>query len=164
MLRDARAPALVQSALNRVYNQFYRHQLAYYHPSDNCTSISVDTLRALGWPVPARGPSNRLLAWVGFPFVALKERSFGKAKLAFDYLYTDQTRLLPAVALEEAFASVMATRRVARCPKTAGVWRACSREDLDGDRVRAHSAVSVEPRVRRRARGVARRIRGARAR
>lgn len=111
VLRDERAPALVQSALNRVYNQFYRHQLAYYHPSENCTSISVDTLRTLGWPIPARGPSSRVLAWLGFPFIALKERSTGKAKLAFDYLCTDQTRLLPAAALEEAFGSLLALSR-----------------------------------------------------
>ncbi len=108
VLRDARVPALVQSALNRVYNQFYRHQLTYYHPTENCTSISVDTLRALGWPIPARGPSSRLLAWLGFPVLALKERSIAKAKLSFDYLYADQTRLFPAAAAEEAFASLWA--------------------------------------------------------
>ena len=107
VLRDERAPVLVQSALNRVYNQFYRHQLEYYHPTQNCTSISIDTLRALGWPIPARGPTSRALAWAGFPFIALKEMSIGKAKLAFDYLYNDQTRLLPAAALEEAFGSLI---------------------------------------------------------
>jgi hypothetical protein len=111
VLREESAPALVQSALNRVYNQFYRHQLAYYHPSENCTSISIDTVRTLGWPIRARGPSSRVLAWLGFPFIALKERSIGKAKLAFDYLYADQTRLLPAAALEEAFASLLALSR-----------------------------------------------------
>ncbi len=108
VLRDERAANLVQSALNRVYNHFYRHQLDYYHPSQNCSSISIDTLRALGWSIPARGPSHRVLAWAGFPFMALKEGSFGKAKQAFDYLVTDQTRLLPAAALEEAFGSLWA--------------------------------------------------------
>ncbi len=107
VLDDERAAVLVQSALNRVYQQFYRHQLVYYHPNQNCASISVDTLRALGWEVPARGPSSRVLAWLGFPFVAIKDRSIGKAKLAFDYLRTDQTRLLPAAALEEAYASLL---------------------------------------------------------
>ena len=63
VLRDGRAAALVQGALNRVYNQFYRHQLDYYHPTQNCTSISVDTLRALGWPVPARGATSAVGAW-----------------------------------------------------------------------------------------------------
>ena len=62
VLADERAAVLVQSALNRVYNQFYRHQLVYYHPNQNCASISIDTLRALGWDVPARGPSSRALA------------------------------------------------------------------------------------------------------
>ncbi|MCO5122588.1 MAG: hypothetical protein M9915_02430 [Rhizobacter sp.] len=108
VLDDERAAVLVQSALNRVYNQFYRHQLVYYHPNQNCASISVDTLRALGWDVPARGPSSRVLAWLGYPFIALKDMSIGKAKLAFDYLRTDQTRLMPAAALEEAFASLLA--------------------------------------------------------
>jgi hypothetical protein len=108
VLRDERAAALVQSALNRVFNQFWRHQLVYYHPNQNCASISIDTLRALGWPVPARGPASRLLAWLGYPVIALKERSVGKAKLAFDYLRTDLTRLLPAVALEQAYAGLLA--------------------------------------------------------
>jgi hypothetical protein len=96
VLKDERAAVLVQSALNRVYNQFWRHQLVYYHPNDNCASISIDALRALGWNIPRRGPTSRTLAWLGFPFIALKELSVGKAKLAFDYLRTDQTRLLPA--------------------------------------------------------------------
>jgi hypothetical protein len=108
VLKDARASVLVQSALNRVYNQFWRHQLVYYHPNENCTSISIDTLHALGWSVPQRGPTSRLLAWLGFPFLALKEFSVGKAKLAFDYLRTDLTRLMPAAALEEAFGSLLA--------------------------------------------------------
>jgi len=34
--------------------------------------------------------------------------SIGKAKLAFDYLRSDQTRLMPAAALEEAFGSLLA--------------------------------------------------------
>jgi hypothetical protein len=108
VLNDERAAVLVQSALNRVFNQFYRHQLVYYHPNQNCASISVDTLRALGWEVPRRGPSSRVLAWAAYPFIALRDRSIGKAKLGFDYLRTDQTRLMPAAALEEAFASLLA--------------------------------------------------------
>jgi len=103
VLAQDRAANLVQSAFGRVYNQFYRHQLVYYHPTTNCTSISVDTLRALGLNVPARGPTSRLLAWVGFPLLVAKERSIEKAKQAFDYLSVDQTRLLPAAAIEDIF-------------------------------------------------------------
>jgi hypothetical protein len=108
VLRDERAASLVQSGLNRVFQQFYRHQLVYYHPNQNCTSISIDTLRSLGWDVPARGPTSRVLAWAAYPFIAVKDLSIGKARLAFDYLRTDQTRLLPAAALEQAFASLWA--------------------------------------------------------
>jgi hypothetical protein len=108
VLRDARAANLVQSALGRVYNQFYRHQLAYYHADANCTSISVDTLRALGWPIPRRGPTSRWLAWLTFPLMIATDRSLARAKVSFDYMCTDQTRLLPSAALEEAYASVRA--------------------------------------------------------
>src|SRR5437762_2557847 len=107
VLSRERATALVQAALGRVYNQFYRHQLVYYHPTTNCTSISVDTLRALGFDVPARGPTSRLLAWVGFPYFAAKELSVDKAKLAFDYLTVDQTRLMPAAAIETIFGGLL---------------------------------------------------------
>jgi hypothetical protein len=54
-LRDAVRRVHVQSAFGRVFNQFYRHQFAYQHARANCTGISVDALRAIGWQVPARG-------------------------------------------------------------------------------------------------------------
>ena len=120
VLRDARAASLVQSALGRVYNQFYRHQLAYYHPDDNCTSISIDTLRALGWHIPRRGPTSRWLPWLAFPLILAKERSLARAKVAFDYMCTDQTRLLPAAALEDAYASAHALVTGARCDGRLG--------------------------------------------
>jgi hypothetical protein len=41
-----------------------------------------------------------------YPAVAVKDLSIDKARLAFDYLRTDQARLLPAAALEQAFASL----------------------------------------------------------
>jgi hypothetical protein len=107
VLRDERAPALLQSALNRVYNQFYRHQLVYQHATMNCASISVDVMRALGWEVPARGATSRLLGAVGFPYFLATERSLAKAKTAYDYLVVDQTRLMPAAAFEEAGASLL---------------------------------------------------------
>ena len=108
VLRDARAPALVQAALNRVYNQFWRHQLVYRHATMNCASISVDVLRRIGWPIPARGPASRWLAAIAFPWLVVKERSIDKARTAFDYLWEDQTRLLPAAAFEEIGASLVA--------------------------------------------------------
>ena len=130
VLKDERAAVLVQSALNRVYNQFWRHQLVYYHPNENCASISIDVLRALGWNIPRRGPTSRTLAWLGFPFIALKELSVGKAKLAFDYLRTDQTRLMPAAALEEAFATLVAFGQ-GKTPDVDHLLARMLAEDLD---------------------------------
>jgi hypothetical protein len=108
VLRDERAPVLLQNALNRVYNQFYRHQLEYRHATMNCASISVDVLRALGWDIAARGASNRVLAAIGFPYFLATERSLAKAKTMYDYLVEDQTRLMPAATFEEIGASLLA--------------------------------------------------------
>ncbi|MEP7182172.1 MAG: hypothetical protein ABI886_08300 [Betaproteobacteria bacterium] len=132
VLSSPRAAELVQSALGRVYNQFYRHQLSYYHPDQNCTSISVDTLRALGWKVPGRGATSTVLGALTFPLIALKDRSISKAKLAFDYLNTDQTRMLPAAAFEQIFASLwaMAHDPGARAAGRSGTLGQMLAEDL----------------------------------
>jgi hypothetical protein len=74
----------------------------------NCTGISVDVLRALGWPVPSRGPTSRIAAGLGFPLFVARERSLAKARIAFDYLVEDQTRLMPAAAFEECGAAALA--------------------------------------------------------
>ena len=129
------------------------------------TARASASTRCARWAGRCRRAGRRTACSHGwaFPFVAVKERSFGKAKLAFDYLYTDQTRLLPAVALEEAFASVI-DAHAWRAPESGGALARMLAEDLAAHRLRAHSAVSVEPRLRRCARGVERRIRVARAR
>jgi hypothetical protein len=106
VLRRPDAAHLVQAALGRVYNQFYRRQLVYYHPDVNCTSISVDTLRTLGLAVARRRAERPLLAAAGFPLLVARERSLAKAKLWCDYLSADPTRLLPAAALQEVLAAL----------------------------------------------------------
>ncbi|TMG92904.1 MAG: hypothetical protein E6H76_00805, partial [Betaproteobacteria bacterium] len=45
VLKRKRVASQVQGALERTYNQFYRHQLLYDHATMNCTSISVNVLR-----------------------------------------------------------------------------------------------------------------------
>jgi len=107
-LSSDRAPALLQAALGRVYNQFWRHQIAYYHPTTNCTSVSVDTLDALGFRIKPRGATSRLQAILGYPWLLLTERSAAKAMQAVDYLWTEQTRMLPAAAFEEIGARLFA--------------------------------------------------------
>jgi hypothetical protein len=106
-LKDARSAAHLQSALGRVYNQFYRHQFAYQHARANCAGISVTTARTLGWQIPARGSEGWPKAIVGLPLVAAKEGSLTKGKATFDYLTEDQTRLYPAAAFEEMGADLL---------------------------------------------------------
>jgi hypothetical protein len=117
VLDDPRAALLVQSALGRVYNQFWRHQLAYYHPRVNCTSISVDTLAALGWRIRSRGPTSRAAAWLGLPWLMARERSVREGLRASDYLSADATRLLPAAAFEAVGASLVALVRRTEEPR-----------------------------------------------
>ncbi len=108
VLASDRAATLIQTTLNRTYNQFWRHQLPYRHATMNCAGISVDVLRALGWAIPSRGPTSPIAAGVGFPIFVAKERSVAKARTAFDYLVEDQTRLMPAAAFEECGAAALA--------------------------------------------------------
>jgi len=106
-LRDGRSAARLQSALGRVYNQFYRHQFAYRHGRANCAGISVTTARTLGWQVPVRGPESRLRGIVALPLVALREGSLNKGMTSFDYLTEDRNRLYPAAAFEEMGADLL---------------------------------------------------------
>lgn len=107
VLRDARAAAHVQSALGRIYNQFYRHQFSYQHARANCAGISVSALRALGWRIPARGPESWLRAIAALPAVTFANGSLRQGKASFDYLTEDRTRLYPAVAFEEIGADLL---------------------------------------------------------
>ena len=111
VLKRDRVAKRVQGALERVYNQFYRHQLVYRHTGMNCASISVDVLRVLGFDVPARGATSWAAAAFGFPYFALRDRSVAKAARAFDYLTEDRTRLLPAAAFEEIGAEMLRLAR-----------------------------------------------------
>ncbi len=113
VLADDAVPARVQGAFNRVYAQFWRHQLRYRHSLANCSGISVDTLRALGWRLPANEPgiASTALAWVALPWTLLTERSVSKARVAYEYLTEDRTRLFPAVAFETLGASLVGLAR-----------------------------------------------------
>jgi hypothetical protein len=107
VLRDQRTAAHIQSALWRVYNQFYRHQFSYQHARANCAGITVSTLRVLDWQVPARNPEGWLKAVASLPAVTLTSGSLKKGKAVFDYLTEDPTRLYPAAAFEEIGADLL---------------------------------------------------------
>ena len=130
VLREGRVAQRIQSALGRVYNQFYRHQFAYQHARANCAGISVTTLRTLGWQIPERGPESWLKALPALPLVTVKERSLARGKAVFDYLTEDRTRLYPAVAFEEIAADLM--RLAAGAPgRNAGPLEQALAEDID---------------------------------
>jgi len=120
VLGNERVPNQVQAALERTYNHFYRHQLVYRHATMNCTSISVDVLRALGWNVPARGATSWTTAVLGLPYFLLHDRSLANAAQTFDYLIEDQTRLFPAAAFEDIGSDLLqlATGTLPRTPST----------------------------------------------
>lgn len=106
-LRDERCAAHLSAALARVFNQFYRHQFVYQHAAANCAGICLSTLRAIGWQVPTLGASSWLKAVVGLPAVALRSGSLTEGKAIFDYLTEERTRLLPALAFEQAGADLL---------------------------------------------------------
>jgi hypothetical protein len=116
ILGSERTTSHVQGAMNRVYNHFYRHQLVYGNVTMNCAGISIDALRALGWNIDARAPVSRLVAWLGVPWFAIRDRSIARARQAFDYLSEDGTRMFPAAAFEETAADLLrlAAGQVAR--------------------------------------------------
>jgi len=109
ILKDDRATALLQGALNRLYLQFWRRQLNYQHSTMNCGSISVDTLRALGWEVPRRAPSmtSLALAWLSIPAMIFKEGKISVARTTYEYLTEDRTRLMPAAAFEQSIVDLL---------------------------------------------------------
>jgi hypothetical protein len=131
VLRDERTARRIQGALCRVYNHFYRHQLVYDHATMNCASISVDALRATGWRVPARGATARLLAAVGVPYFAIRERSFDKAAKTFNYLTEDRTRLFPAIAFEEIATSMLRLARGDEPDAALTAFESCLALDTD---------------------------------
>ena len=106
-LRNERTAAHLSSALARVFNQFYRHQFVYQHAAANCTGISVSTLRAIGWQLPVVGATSWWQAFAALPVVSVSSGSLSKGKASFDYLTEDQTRLLPAIAFEQAGADLL---------------------------------------------------------
>ncbi len=107
VLKRERIASRIQGALERTYNQFYRHQLVYRHTTMNCASISVDVLRVLDLGVRARGATSWPAAALGLPYFAVHDRSVTKAAQTFDYLTEDRTRLLPAAAFEEVGATLL---------------------------------------------------------
>jgi hypothetical protein len=130
VLGDERTASRVQGALCRVYNHLYRRQLVYDHATMNCASISIDALRAIGWKLRSRGPTTRLLAALGLPYFAVREKSLAKAARTFDYLTEDRTRLFPAIAFEEIGADLLCLAR-GEAARDRSEFETCLSEDIE---------------------------------
>ncbi|MGE5386665.1 MAG: hypothetical protein ACM3SV_12370 [Betaproteobacteria bacterium] len=102
VLKQDRAAAQYQDAINRVFNHFYRHDFVYRHASANCAGLNMETLRTIGWQIPLQGPTSRAKAIAALPFMSIKERSLENGMKATDYLMAEQTDLYPMVAFQAA--------------------------------------------------------------
>jgi hypothetical protein len=100
VLKQKRVASRFQEAVARVYNHFYRHDFSYRHASANCAGVNVETLRSLGWKIPEQGPTSRLQAVAGLPYMAIKDLSLDSGLKAYDYLVAERTDLYPFVAFE----------------------------------------------------------------
>ncbi len=129
VLAGDRAVLRVEGALHRLYLQFWRHQLEYRHSTMNCAGISVDALRALGWAIPKRGPTATLRAWLAVPAKAFTDGSITAARIAYEYLREDRTRLMPSAAFEEAVISLLRLARHGPAPDD-GALAAMLAQDL----------------------------------
>lgn len=102
VLREDRAARLVDQGLARVFNHFYRHDFSYRHATANCAGISLDTLRSLGWALPTLGPTSKLKAWAGLPWMALNDLSVDSGLQAYEYMMAERSSLFPFVAFNVA--------------------------------------------------------------
>ena len=130
VLKDERAARLYQEGIGRVYNHFYRHDFSYRHASANCAGISMETLRSIGWMIPAEGTSGRVKAALALPYMTLKERSLESGRNAYDYLSVEVTDLYPFAAFQAAGRDLLERVPAGRgAPGTA--YERMLAEDLD---------------------------------
>jgi hypothetical protein len=92
--------ALYQAAINRIFNHFYRHNFDYDHSLNNCSGITIDTYRTLGWHIPFQGIGGYIKATAAYAYVSASEKSLEKGNKIYDYLTTESTRLYPAVTFD----------------------------------------------------------------
>lgn len=102
VLSNQRTAAAYQGGVQRVFNNFYRHDFTYKHAAANCAGISLDVFKGLGWHIPERGPTSSLKAIAAYGYLAATEMSLTSGRKIYDYLTEEQVRLYPAVAFEAA--------------------------------------------------------------
>jgi hypothetical protein len=102
VLKNGRTAVAYQGAIQRTLNHFYRHDFVYDQSASNCSGVSMDVLRDLGWRIPELGPTSRVKAVAAYAYVAATQQSLKSGRAIYDNLNEEKTRLLPAVAFEAA--------------------------------------------------------------
>ncbi len=102
ILREDRIAKDVQASAQQTFEALYRHDFLYHHAKANCTGLSIDILRDLGWAIPTKGATSYLKAIGAFYYVAATEQSLSAGEKIYDYLTQEQTRLFPRMAFETA--------------------------------------------------------------
>ncbi len=131
VLRRERSARIFQEAAQRVYNRYYRHDLVFDHARTNCTGISMDVLRWIGWHIPTTGPTSRVKAIPAFFYKWFQDRSFASGILSYNYLVEEQTRLLPRIAFEAAATDVLGLLQGTRNRPLSSFERMLC-DDIDG--------------------------------
>ena len=116
VLKEPSAARDFQGAMAKTFERFYAHDIEYDHARANCAGISVDTLAALGWHPPGRGPTSRTKAIAGYYYSALTDQSFAAGRKTYRYLTEEQVRLYPRAAFEALSADLLALVRGERKP------------------------------------------------
>ncbi|HEY0064874.1 MAG TPA: hypothetical protein VGC21_22340 [Telluria sp.] len=107
VLNKARTALAYQGGVQRVFNNFYRHDFQYRHAGANCSGISLDVFKGLGWNIPERGATSHLKAIAAYGYLSAKDRSLASGRKIYDYLTEEQIRLYPAVAFDAAGADLL---------------------------------------------------------
>jgi hypothetical protein len=102
VLGNGRTAAAYQGGVQRVFNNFYRHDFSYRHAGANCAGISLDVFKGLGWNIPERGATSHLKAIAGYGYLSAKDMSLASGRKIYDYLTEEKIRLYPAVAFDAA--------------------------------------------------------------
>lgn len=129
-LKNGQSATEFQQSINQVMNHFYRHSFIYNHADANCTGISIDTLRALGWDIPTRGINGYIKAIGAYFYTAITEADLHAARQVYDYLTTETTRLLPAVAFD-AIGEDLMQLTAAEPPRTLSAYEQSLAESIE---------------------------------
>jgi len=102
ILKRPDTAAWYQSAIEHVFDRFYRHHIEYDHAKSHCAGLSLDALSGLGWPLPRLGATSHVKAVLGYFYSSATDSSFASGKRTFNYMAEERSRLYPRAAFERS--------------------------------------------------------------